>query len=269
MRLPHCLPFGLLALTLGAAHAASVATLSGRSSVDYLYYFGGFAISGDEGEAGAPPPVPGGPWEGAVLTDLEPRALALAGSDYALIHYLGWNGYLAETWDQSQAYGLGNGEHGAVLTASGSSAVSQTSEVCSPTGCFAATELHRSTNTQKLEFTLSGSSAYTLAGVTAGGQWVDLLAYDPAHDSWNTIVYGAFYTNNGNFSLAGQLAAGRYQVRNNPYTFQGGGKVDVNNRWQYTLTLADAVAAVPEPAPAWLWLAGLGLLARKSWRRDS
>lgn len=248
-----------LALAAGAA-AAATAGLSARTSENYVHYFGGFAISSDEGEDGAPLPDPGPPWTGVVVTSPSPQTLAIAGSDHADLHYLGWNGYLDETWSQWQTYAFGPSSGAAQIRADGGAEILQTSEVCGYGQCSLATESHDSTNTQALQFTLDATSRYTLAGATDGGQWVDLLHWDTAAQRWFPVVNGPYATGDRRFDLAGQIAAGLYMVRSNPYTFRAGGATDVNNHWDYTLTLLDATPAVPEPAPAVLALAGLGLL---------
>lgn len=243
------LPCALLAagmMLAGGAEATTV-TLSARTSVNHVYYFGGFAISGDEGQDGAPNPGAGPPFEPVTLTALEPRSLAIHGSDHADLHYLFWSGYLDEQWDQAQTYDLSNQAAGATLSGSGHSAILQTSQICGPESCDLATELQRSTNTQALEFTLDGKSRYTLTGGTSGGQWVDLLHWDEPAARWFPVVSGATVTLDTDFELSGALAAGRYMLRNKPYTFSAGGSADVNNAWNYSLVLADATA-LPLPA---------------------
>jgi hypothetical protein len=68
-----------------------------------------------------------------MLTDPEPRNLALTGSDHAPINHLDWHGVLDKRWSQTQTCGLSSGSQGAVLAAAGATLVSQTSEVCGPT----------------------------------------------------------------------------------------------------------------------------------------
>jgi hypothetical protein len=241
------------------AEAASSVALSGRESVNYFYYFGGFAISSDEGEDGAPLPVAGGPFTGTLLSNLEPRTLAIAGNRHAPLHYLFWDGFLDETWSQNQTYDFGDGAQGAVLNAAGASSITQVSQVCGLGKCGLATELHRSTNTQSLEFTLSGASAYDLTGSTRGGQWVDLSRWDENFGQWTSVVFGAIATRDSDFALSGELSAGLYRIGNDPYTFTAGGPDDVDNAWSYTLTLKDA-STVPLPAAAWLMGGALGVL---------
>ncbi len=250
-----------LAAAAGPATAAPTASLTARESVNYLYYFGGFAISGDEGEDGAPAPVPGGAWEGTVLTGFEQPDLAIAGSDYKVLQYLFWTGFLAETWDQAQSFSAQQLGADAVLNIAGHATISQTSEICSTaTGCDAASELHRSTNTLLLDFTLDASTPYTLDGLTSGGGYVDLQLWNVPAQRWFSVIgVGALTTIDRSFSMSGNLAAGLYRFESSPYTF-GGGAVDVDNSWTATLTLQGAtLAPVPEP-PAGL-LAALGLAA--------
>jgi hypothetical protein len=255
------------ALAAAPALAATDVALSGRTSVNYFYYFGGFAIDGDEGEDGAPLPPAGAPWEGVTVTALAPSSLAIQGSDYEELNYMFWSGYLAEEWNQAQNYTFGNGMAGAELHIEGYATSSQTSIVCSDiTGCGLASEVHRSTNTQTLEFTLSAGNAYELSGLTSGGQWVELAQWSDLAHRWIPLVFGAIETIDTSFELSGVLAAGRYRLTNNPYTFSGGGATDVVNAWNATLALPGAVA-VPEPAPASLWLAGALLLCGLHRRR--
>lgn len=258
-------PVAALALAACAAalpsHAALTASLTARESVNYLYYFGGFAISGDEGEAGAPAPVAGGAWEGTLLTGFEQPDLAISGSDYHVIEYLFWGGYLAETWDQSQSFSAQQLGADAVLHIEGHATISQTSEVCSATtGCNLASELHRSTNTLLLEFTVDASTPYLLEGLTSGGQYVELSQWNVAAQRWFSVIgTGGLTTIDRSFSLAGNLPAGLYRFQTDPYTFSGG-RDDVVNSFTATLTLQGAtLAPVPEP-PAGL-MAALGLAA--------
>lgn len=258
----HRSPLSILAaaatlLLVQPARAQTTMTLQSRSSVNHFYWYGGFAVSGDEGEDGAPAPVPDGPWEGTVLTGFADPTLAITGARHFDIHYLGWLGFLEETWDQAQTYSFGQGAAGAELRIAGHAADTQTSQVCgSP--CFLASELHRSTNTVALEFTLDAASTYTLSGSTAGGQYVDLMRWDTLALRWSPVVFGAVTTIDTSFALAGSLSAGRYLLRNDPYTLSGGGAVDVYNSWDATLVLQGAIAApVPEPAPAVLLALGL------------
>ena len=105
---PHiaCFTACLAALALPAVATPTV-TLTARESVNYLYYFGGFAISGDEGEAGDPAPVPGGAWAGTPVTGFAQPTLSIRGSDFAPINYLGWSGYLSSEYEGRREPGRG------------------------------------------------------------------------------------------------------------------------------------------------------------------
>lgn len=253
-----------LALVLPLACAAAPQVeLVARSSINHFYWYGGFAISGDEGHDGAPAPLPGPPWVGVTVTELAPATLAIAGSAYKDLHYMYWDGWLAETWDQAQGYTFGGDAGGAFLTGTGHATSTQDSIICSDiTGCGLATESHRSTNILGLEFTLDASSPYRLSGATTGGQWIDLMVWYEPGARWNPVVFGGTTTNDRSFDIAGTLAAGRYLVRNTNYTQTGGGAKNVVNTWDYRLDLPGALAVpVPEPAPAALWLLGLAALS--------
>lgn len=261
-----------LALAVAAgvpAVAATGAVLTGRTSVNYFYYFGGFAIDADEGHDGWPVPAAGPPWVGVPVTGLAPATLAIAGSDYELLDYLSWHGYLTETWQQQQTYSFGNVAGQAVLHAAGASQATQDSEICNPaTGCGTASELHRSTNTQALTFMLDGPASYQLVGTTSGGQFVNLERWNETFLKWDYIVYGGVVTNSQSFSLAGPLTAGLFRVSNSPSTFSGGGPTNVDNAWTYDLTLVGAMAAVPEPAAGLMAAAGLATLLLSRRRRS-
>lgn len=255
------------ALTL-PAQALPTATLTARTSVNHLYYFGGFATIVDEGEDGAPVPTPGGDWDGAPMTVLSPLSLMIAGSHFTELNYISWHGFVSETWDQAQSYSFGQEGADAVLAVQGHAAIEQVSQVCSEfAGCILASELHTSTNTLALEFSLDDITPYTLTGSTRGEQWIDLMRWDEIGQQWNAVVSGLGATQDRAFSLDGSLVAGSYLLRNNPYPFSAGGPADVDNAWTARLTLTGAVAAVPEPGAAMLLLAGLGLLGSLTRRR--
>lgn len=252
-----------LFVAAASAQATSVATLTARTSVNNLYYFGGFATSSDEGEVGDP-------GYGVTVTDFAPHTLSIVGSDYADLAYLYWTGFLAETWDQAQTYSFAQSAGDVAVTIDGHATISQTSIICSEiTGCGPATELHQSTNTLALEFSVDGSTSYTLTGATSGNQWIDLLQWNEPASRWLPVVYGALDTQNVSFDLSGTLDAGLYMLRNNPYMFSGGGPTDVVNTWQAQLTLLDTVAAVPELATWQLALTGIALLAWLGRRRGA
>lgn len=258
----------LLAAACLEAGAVSVVTLEARSSVNHFYWYGGFAISGDEGHDGAPLPAPGPPWEGVEVTDFAPVYLAIAGSAYKELSYLFWSGFLAETWSQSQGYHFSPGSDGVRIGGTGHATITQDSIICSDiTGCSLATESHRSTNIQALEFSLSEANPYRLVGSTSGGQWLDLAVWNSPGGRWMPVVHGPTQTASTGFDLGGTLQPGRYLLRNFNGTFRAGGADNVVNAWSYTFDLPGAVAApVPEPSPAVLWglaLAGLLLIRHR------
>lgn len=250
----------LLALPLACAAVPTVA-LDARASVNHFYWYGGFAISGDEGHVGAPMPLPGPPWVGVTVTDFAPATLAIAGSAYKELEYMFWSGWLAETWDQAQTYGFGGDASGAWLTGAGHATITQDSLICSDiTGCGLATESHRSTNTLALDFTLDQASPYRLSGAATGGQWVDLLVWIELGARWHPVVHGPTQTQDRAFDLSGTLEAGRYRVRNSDWTLTGGGTKNVVNTWDFHLELPGAIAA-PVPEPGTPLLLALGLAA--------
>jgi hypothetical protein len=267
----HRITLALLsAATLAAAApagAAATVELEARRSINHFHWFGGFAISGDEGHDGAPLPPAGPPWEGVEVTSFEPATLAIAGSAYKELAYLFWSGFLSETWDQAQTYGFGGDADGARITASGHATSTQDSIICSDiTGCNLATEAHWSTNIQQLQFSLSEANAYELAGSTSGGQWIDLFVWNVAAQRWTHLVHGPTLTKDRAFDLSGTLQAGLYMLSNVNFDFSGGGATNVVNTWSYEFDLPGAIAVpVPEPAPALLLALGLaaGALLRR------
>lgn len=264
--IPALLAAAVLAVS-GRAAAVGVVALEARSSINHFYWYGGFAISGDEGHDGAPLPPAGPPWVGVTVTDFAPATLAIAGSAYQELEYLFWQGYLSETWDQAQTYDFGATADGVQISGSGHATSTQDSIICSDiTGCGLATELHRSTNIQALEFSLSEANGYHLAGSTSGGQWLDLAVWDVPGARWSPVVHGPTQTGNRSFDLAGTLQPGRYLLRNYNGTFSAGGAANVVNAWDYSFELPGAIALpVPEPPAAVLWalaLAGMLLMRR-------
>lgn len=252
------------ALTTGLpARAAATVELEARRSINHFHWYGGFAISSDEGHDGAPLPPAGPPWEGVEVTGLAPATLAIAGTAYKELEYLFWSGHLAETWDQAQTYGFGGTAGGVGISGSGHATITQDSIICSDiTGCALATEAHWSTNIQQLQFSLTEANAYHLSGSTSGGQWIDLFYWNTVSQRWNHLVHGPTLTQNRSFDLAGTLPAGLYMLSNVDNDFSGGGAVNVVNTWSYRLDLPGAVAApVPEPAAPLLLALGLAATA--------
>lgn len=241
--------------------AAATATFTARESVNYFYYFGGYAISSDVGEAGDPAPLPGGVWEGSLLTGFARPDLSIQGSDHHAIAYLSATGFLDETWDQAQNFDVTAAGADTLVHIQGYATISQTSEVCGlAIGCAQATEVHRSTNTLVLEFSLDRGVAYELQGVTSGGAFVDLLRWDVPAQRWFSVIgSGGLTTIDRSFSLAGNLTAGLYRLESSPDTFSGG-TVDVVNSWEAMLTLQGTRLANPVPEPHAGWLAALGLM---------
>lgn len=246
-----------------SASAQTTATFAGRASVNYLYFFGGFAISSVEGEVGAPPPTPGDPREPAVVTTPDPATLEIAGTNHHDIHYLFWDGELDTTWAQTQTYAFGSAPGGGTaIRGAGASTISQSGTVCGLGNCGVPSALHHSTNSQIIEFGLSGTTGYTLTGAASGDQLVDLQVWNTVSERWISLIGGAISTPDRAFDFSGELVAGRYRMANQLSVQVGGIPSPVVSAWDYTLTLPSA-APVPEPATVALWSVGLlGVMAR-------
>jgi len=252
-----------LAATAAPVSAQTTAAFTGRTSVNYLYYFGGFAISGVEGEDGAPPPFPGEPWESTTVTTPAPATLEIAGSNHHDIHYLFWDGELDTAWHQIQTYAFGPAAGGGTsITGSGSSTISQSGTVCGLGTCGVPSALHHSTNSQIIEFELSGTTDYTLIGAASGEQSVDLQVWNMTAQRWFSVIGSIVNTKNLAFDLSGELASGRYRLANRLAVDAGGIASPVVSSWHYALTLPSA-APVPEPGTVVLWSIGLLGIAAK------
>lgn len=256
----------LLAVVLATSTAASAqttATFTGRTSVNHLYFFGGFANSSVSVEDGAPVPIPGDPREGTVVTTPAPATLAFSGTNHHDIEYLFWEGYLDTTWAQTQTYAFGPAAGGGTsISGSGKSSITQSGTVCGLGDCNPPSALHHSTNSQIIEFELSGPTGYTLTGAASGEQLVDLQRWDTVAERWFTLIGGGINTPDRDFDFSGNLVAGRYRMANELSTIAGSIPEPVESSWNYTLTLPSA-APVPEPATIALWSLGLlGVTAR-------
>lgn len=249
--------------TTTAASAQTTATFAGRTSVNYLYFFGGFAISSVSGEDGAPVPIPGDPREATTVTTPAPATLEFSGANHHDIHYLFWDGHLDTTWAQTQTYAFGSAAGGGTaISGSGASTIAQSGTVCGLGECNPPSALHHSTNSQIIEFALSGPTAYILSGAASGEQLVDLQRWDTVAGRWFTLIGGGINTPNRAFDFSGNLAAGRYRMANQLSVQVGSIPNPVESSWSYTLTLPSA-APVPEPATIALWSVGLlGVTAR-------
>lgn len=252
--------FVLLAAVLATTapvSAQSTATFTGRTSANHLYFFGGFAISSVSGEVGAPPPIPGDPREPSFVTTPAPATLEIVGDNHHDIHYLFWDGYLDTTWHQTQTYAFGSAAGGGTsITGSGASTIAQSGTVCGVGSCNPPSALHHATNSQIIEFELSGPTDYTLTGAASGEQFVDLQVWNTVSARWITLIGGAINTPDREFDFSGELVAGRYRMANLPSVQVGGIESPVVSAWDYTLTLPSA-APVPEPATIAIWSIGL------------
>lgn len=246
----------------GPAHAAAEFDLSGRMSINHFYYWGGFAATSTSGADGAPAPSDQTQNGSVPLTTLAPQSLAISGHHYRDVDYLFWDAKVEWDWDQSQTYSLSViPAGGVVLHGEGLSVVTMQPYAWDTLNNVpaSASQLGYSTNRQQLEFTLSDTAAYTLAGTTSGTQWVSLLRWNPLAQGWITEISGPGYTANRSFALSGSLEPGRYRIQNYDAMIrmpQGTG----THTWNYDLTLA-ATLAVPEASSAVMTALGLLLMA--------
>ena len=252
----------LFAAGMASAHAAAEFDLSGRMSINHFYYWGGFAATSTSGADGAPAPSDQTQSGAVALTSLDPQGLSISGHHYRDVDYIYWDAKVEWDWDQYQTYSLTAAQAGSVvLHAEGSSVVTMAPYAWDTLNNVpaSASQLGYSTNRQQLEFTLSDTAAYTLAGTTSGTQWVSLLRWNPVAQGWITVISGPGSTFDGDFALSGSLAAGLYRIQNYDAMIrmpQGTG----SHSWNYDLTLA-ATLPVPEASSAALAAAGLLLVA--------
>lgn len=248
-----------LGLAVPAA-ALPVATVDGRTSVVFVDYAGGFAITGDHGSDGSSTP----------MQSLTPSSLVLDGQHTFDGGYLSWSVTYTVNWELSQNYTIDSATHS--ISAQGLMHLDESSAVIGP-NCnpCSATVAIGGTNTQQIEFSLSEATAYQLHGETTLGQWVNLAQWNDHTQRWQAMWSGPLFTQGKVFDLGGNLAQGRYQLSTSPYTFVADGVPPVqDNAWNYVLTLPGAeVTAVPEPARASLLVSGLAVVLFLRRRRGS
>jgi hypothetical protein len=243
-----------LALATAAPAFASTATLTHRESVNHIQLIGGYGPASVTFTDGSLVPVTGS----------GPAELRLAGSDSGSASFSVYSVNFSAAWDQRQNYSFQTVGSDTVLQASGSLAVQLSSDYFNSAvgqGGSPATESFSSSNWQSFEFELDETTSYSFNGSAVDGHGLQMFTW-----SGTNWTLSQFYVSPGSgvdFSNSGQIAAGRYLLRNLPNAIFRTGTSVSGNAWDYTLTLHNTVAAVPEPATMATMLAGLGLMG---WR---
>jgi hypothetical protein len=278
MRLRPFITLGTTALALaagGSAVAAGNMTLQGRESVSQITLSAGFGISG----VGFPCTdemvdeclVTGNNGSLDVVTDLASPTILLQGTGTGFDTDLVFSTSFDADWAQSQTFSLTQSGADAVLKGSGQVVVNMASIGSNGINppVTPAVQGFASVNWQTLYFSLDQATSFQMSGGSVGGQKLEFSRW--TGDSWQLLQNESFPTVFESFDYGGSFQAGDYRLRNLQLTF-GNSLSGLNNRWDYTLTLADTVAAVPEPGTAALWLAALAMagvpaLRRRAWPR--
>lgn len=238
-----------LLLSCGAAQASTV-TVTERSYQNYVYYTGGMAIESADGSDGA-----GSGNVPQTLSGLSPANVGISGSDYHQGTRYDWN--YAVDWNVQQGYSAS----GNVLNAYGSIDLNIVPN---------ATAGITAWNMQQIEFVVGGSTGLALTGHTTAAigatpdqnsarQTFVLQQWNSSASIWVTVYQNYL---DDDFTYAGALADGRYQISNRPYPVTADGVPLVQSSdWDWTLTFADAEvsAQLTTPLPGSLWLMGTGL----------
>jgi hypothetical protein len=239
----------LAGLATGAR--ASSVTVTGRTYTNFVYYSGGRAIESADGHDGS-----GTGMVPDTLQGLTPTDVAISGS----AHHEGTAYEWAYTaiWNVQQGY-----------TASGNTLHAYGSTYLEIQPVFATTGIS-GWNTQEIQFVVSGTTAYDVAGHVSAAYYgtdQDSTRQNFALQEWNSVasIWVSLYFNytDDDFTHSGSLDDGLYRILNFAYSMTADTTPFVqDSSWDWTLTFADAqvsAAVSATPLPAAVWLMGTGL----------
>jgi hypothetical protein len=258
---------GAIALAgLATSARASSVTVTERTYTNFVYYSGGRAIEGADGHDGS-----GTGMAPDTLHGLTPTDVAISGSAHHEGTVYEW-AYTA-IWDLQQGY-----------TASGNSLHAYGSTYLEIQPVFATTGIS-GWNTQEIQFVVSGTTAYDVAGHVSAAYYgtdQDSTRQNFALQEWNSVagIWVTLYFNylDNDFTNSGSLTDGLYRFLNFAYPMTADSAPFIqDSSWDWTLTFADAqvsadVGATPLPAAVWFMGTGLfgliGLTRRRKLRKN-
>ncbi len=234
-----------------SAQASSV-TVTERIYTNYVYYSGGAATESAAGSDGS-----GTGAAPAILNGLLPNSVGISGTAYheRIVGPVPWN--YTVNWDVTQGFTAS----GNTLDAFGSTYIDIIPNATAGISAW---------NTQEIQFVVSGTTAYDVAGHVSAAYYgtdQDSTRQNFALQEWNSLygIWVSLYFNytDDDFTHSDSLDDGLYRILNFAYSMTADTTPFVqDSSWDWTLTFADAqvsAAVSATPLPAAVWFMGTGL----------